>query len=74
MFFAFVVTLLNRRHHMRKHISFSVAATIAGLAMVFWAIFGVVYTNAEIVRPKVELSSSISHPHLQAQVLAPIFY
>ncbi|MFZ2137787.1 MAG: hypothetical protein WAV78_12845 [Xanthobacteraceae bacterium] len=59
---------------MRKHISFSIAATIAGLAMVFWAIFGVVYTKAEIVRPKVELSSSISHPHLQAQVLAPIFY
>lgn len=74
MFFAIVVTLLNRRHHMRKHISFSVATTIAGLAMVFWAIFGVVYTKAEIVRPKVELSSSISHPHLQAQVLAPIFY
>ena len=55
---------------MRKHISFSIAATIVGLAMVFWAIFGVVYTKAEIVRPKVELSSSISHPHLQAQVLA----
>ena len=74
MFFAIVVTLLNRRHHMRKHISFSVATTIAGLALVFWATFGVVYTKAEIVRPKVELSSSISHPHLQAQVLAPIFY
>ena len=74
MFFAIVVTLLNRRHHMRKHISFSIAATIAGSAMVFWATFGVVYTKAEIVRPMVELSSSISHPHLQAQVLAPIFY
>ena len=32
---------------MRKHISFSVATTIAGLAMVFWATFGVVYTKAE---------------------------
>jgi hypothetical protein len=59
---------------MRKHISFLIAATIAGLAMVFWAIGSVVYSNADIVRPKVELSSSISHPHLQAQVLAPIFY
>src|ERR1700730_16680786 len=59
---------------MRKHISFSIAATIAGLATVFWAIGSVVYSNADIVRAKVELSSSISHPHLQAQVLAPIFY
>jgi hypothetical protein len=59
---------------MRKHISFTIATMIAGLAMVFWAIASVVYSNAEIVRPKVELSSSISHPHLQAQVLAPIFY
>jgi hypothetical protein len=73
MFFAIVVTLLNRRHHMRKHISFSIAATIAGLAMVFWATFGVVYTKAEIARPKVELSSSIALPHLPVQVLAPIF-
>jgi hypothetical protein len=57
---------------MRKHISFTIATTIAGLAVVFWAIFGVVYTNAEIVRPKVE-PSFISHPHLPTQVLAPIF-
>jgi hypothetical protein len=59
---------------MRKYISFSIAATIAGLAMVFWAIASVVYSNADIVRRKVELSSSMSHPHLPAQVLAPIFY
>jgi hypothetical protein len=53
---------------MRKHISFAIAATIAGLAVVFWAIAGGVYTKADIVRPKVELSSSISQPHLPAQV------
>jgi hypothetical protein len=58
---------------MRKHISFSIAATIMGLAMVFWAKASVVYTDADIVRPKVELSSSISHPHLPVQVLAPIY-
>ena len=58
---------------MRKHISFSIAATIAGLAMVFWATFGVVYTKAEIARPKVGLSSSIAWPQLPVQVLAPIF-
>jgi hypothetical protein len=58
---------------MRKHISFSVATTIAGLAMVFWATFGVVYTKAEIVRPRVGLSSSIAPPHLPVQVLVPIF-
>jgi len=57
---------------MRKHISFSIITTIAGLA-IFWAIFGVVYTNAAIVRPKVELSLSISHPHLPAEVFAPIY-
>jgi hypothetical protein len=43
---------------MRKDISFAIAATILGLAMVFWAISSVAYTNADIVRPKVELSSS----------------
>jgi hypothetical protein len=64
---------------MRKHISFAIAATILGLAMVFWAISSVAYTNADIVRPKVErpkveLSSSMSHPHPPAQVLTPIFY
>ena len=59
---------------MRKHISFAIAATILGLAMVFWAISSVAYTNADIVRQKVESSSSMSHPHLPAQVLAPIFY
>ena len=59
---------------MRKHISFAIAATIFGLAMGFWAISSVAYTNVDIVRPKVELSSSMSHPHLPAQVLTPIFY
>ena len=73
MFFAIVVTSSIGGTNMRKHISFSVATTIAGLAMVFWATFGVVYTKAEIVRPKVGLSSSIAPPHLPTQVLAPIF-
>jgi hypothetical protein len=59
---------------MRKHISFTIAATIAGLAVVFWAIAGGVYTKADIVLPKVELSSSISHPYLPAQVFAPVFH
>jgi hypothetical protein len=59
---------------MRKHISFTIAATIAGLAVVFWAIAGGVDTKADIVLPKVELSSSISHPYLPAQVLAPVFH
>ena len=61
---------------MRKHISFTIAATIAiaGLAVVFWAMAGGVYTKADIVLPKLELSSSISHPYLPAQVLAPVFH
>ena len=33
---------------MRKHISFTIAAAIMGLAMVFWVKAGVVETNADV--------------------------
>ena len=58
---------------MRKHISFTIAATIVGLAMVFWAKASAVNTNADIVRPKVELSALASNPNLPFQVLAPAY-
>jgi hypothetical protein len=56
----------NRRHHMRKHISFTIAATIVGLAPVFWFKATVVETNADVARPKVDLSSN---PYLSVWVL-----
>ena len=54
---------------MRKHISFTIAAMIMGLAMVFWFKANVVETNADIARPRVHLSSSVSNPYLPAQTL-----
>ena len=36
---------------MRKHISFTIAATIAGLVMFFWINAGVVESNADAARP-----------------------
>jgi hypothetical protein len=44
---------------MRKHISFTVAATILGLAMALWAKSAVVATHAEVVRPAVGLTSYV---------------
>jgi hypothetical protein len=42
---------------MRKHISFTIAAAIMGLAFVFWAAASVLNTNAEVARLRVDLSS-----------------
>ena len=53
---------------MRKHISFAIAATIVGLAIVFWAKASVVENIA-----KVELSSRASTPNPPFQVLAPAY-
>jgi hypothetical protein len=50
---------------MRKHISFTIAAAIMGLAIVFWAKASVVENNA-----KVELARA-SAPNPSFQVLAP---
>jgi hypothetical protein len=58
---------------MRKHICFAIAATIVGLAMVFWFETSVVETNAAIVRPKVDLSSPMSNPYLPTKVLEPAY-
>jgi len=52
---------------MRKHISFTIAATIMGLAVVFWAKASVVENNV-----KVELSRA-SAPNPSFQVLAPVY-
>ena len=57
---------------MRKNISFAIAATMLGLAMIFWAGSSVV--SAEIVRTKVVLSSQVVTPssYLPTQVVEPI--
>ena len=45
---------------MRKHISFAIAATILGLAMVFWVKDSMVETNANVARQRADLSSPMS--------------
>jgi hypothetical protein len=57
---------------MRKHISFTIAATIVGLAMVFWFKAIVVETNAAVVRQKIDLSAPMSNPYLPTKVLEPV--
>jgi hypothetical protein len=37
---------------MRKNASFAIAATIIGLAMIFWAKSSVTATSADVVRPQ----------------------
>ena len=48
---------------MRKHISFAFAATILGLAMVFWVKAGMVENNANVARQTADLSSLMSKPY-----------
>jgi hypothetical protein len=48
---------------MRKHISFAIAVTIVGLALVFWKASVV---DADVARPKV---ASSSNPYLSVWVL-----
>jgi hypothetical protein len=58
---------------MRKLINFAIAATIVGLAMVFWVKAGVVEIDAEIARPMVVLSSPMSNPYLPFRVMDPVY-
>jgi hypothetical protein len=48
---------------MRKHISFAIAATILGLAMVFWVKDSMVETNVNVARQRADLSSPMSKPY-----------
>src|SRR6476660_2225550 len=49
--------------HMRKHISFAIAAAIVGLAVAFWVKDDVVKTNADVVGPTLYSASSMSNPY-----------
>ena len=53
--------------------NFAIATLILGLAMSLWTKASVVNTKADIVRPKVELSSPASNPYLPVQVLDPAY-
>ena len=48
---------------MRKHISFTIAATILGLAMGLWLKDSRVETNANVARQRADLSSPMSKPY-----------
>jgi hypothetical protein len=48
---------------MRKHISFAIAATVLGLAMVFW-LASMVETNPDVARPRADLLSPMSRHFL----------
>ena len=48
---------------MRKHISFAIAATILGLAMIFWFKANMVETNANVAWQTADLSSPMSKPY-----------
>jgi hypothetical protein len=59
---------------MRKRIRFAVAIAIVGLALGFWINkAGVIKTNADVARPRLDLSSPILNPYLRVQVLEPVY-
>ena len=51
---------------MRKHISFAIAATILGLAMVFCVIGSLAETNTNAARPTTDLASSMPYHSVRA--------
>jgi hypothetical protein len=60
---------------MRKHVTFTIAATIIGLAMMFWAKSAVVAIHVDAVRPAVGLSpyAVMSNSYLPIQVLDEVY-
>jgi hypothetical protein len=60
---------------MRKNASFAIAATIIGLAMIFWAKSSVTATSADVIRPQGGLLSAVvtPSPYLPIQVVDPIW-
>jgi hypothetical protein len=56
---------------MHKHISFTIAAMMVGLAMAFWFKAAVVETNAEVGQRRVDVSSTMSPSYLP--VLKPVW-
>jgi hypothetical protein len=61
--------------HMRKNTSFAIAATMLGLAMIFWAKSSVVASHVEVVRPAAGSSAYIVMPrsYLPIQVIEKMY-
>ena len=57
---------------MRKNISFTIAATILALTMIFWASASYEMPNNEVLPANIAPSASNSHP-LSFQVLSPVY-
>jgi hypothetical protein len=59
---------------MRKNTSFAIAATIMGLAIIFWAKSSVEATSADIARPKLGMSAyGVAPAYLPIQALEPVY-
>jgi hypothetical protein len=58
---------------MRKNTSFAIAATMLGLATIFWAKSSVVATSADMVRPKVAMSYVAVGSYLPFKAVEPIW-
>jgi hypothetical protein len=60
---------------MRKNTSFAIAATMLGLAMIFWVRSSVVATSADVVRPNIGVTTYNVTPssYLPIQVVEPIW-
>ena len=60
---------------MRKNASFAIAATIFALSMVFWAKSSVVATSADVMRPKVGLTTYSVAPssYLPIHAVEPVW-
>ena len=60
---------------MRKNAGFAVAATMLALAMIFWAKSSVVATSADVIRPKVGLTTYNVAPssYLPIQSVQPVW-
>jgi hypothetical protein len=53
---------------MRKHISFTITAAIMCLAMALWLKAAVVETNADVARPRADLSSPMYPLNLSSRL------
>jgi hypothetical protein len=53
------------------HISFTIAATILALTMIFWASASFEMPNSDVVSPNV--TAHAANPNLPFQILSPIY-
>jgi hypothetical protein len=61
------------RLQMRKHISFTIGATIMGLAMAFWLAAAAIETSAHVAGPTLYSSSPLPNPYLRVHAFQPVY-